>query len=87
LTVIVLTILSFSLYTLFCSYIGVLKMSRAETHPSMQTGALLWVIGALFAVLEPAFILFTIGLTVVGAVALSAWPLYTFLTLRDARRY
>jgi hypothetical protein len=30
--------------------------------------------------LEPALILFTIGLTVVGAVALSAWLFYTFLT-------
>jgi hypothetical protein len=87
LTIIVLTILSFSLCILFCYRIGVLEMSSAEKQASMQTGALLWVIGTLFAVLEPALILFTIGLTVVGAVALSAWLLYTFLTLRDARRY
>jgi hypothetical protein len=87
LTIIVLTILSFSLCILFCYRIGVLEMSSAEKHASMQTGALLWVIGTLFAVLKPALILFTIGLTVVGAVALSTWLLYTFLTLRDARRY
>jgi cobalamin biosynthesis protein CobD/CbiB len=62
-------------------------MSSAEKHASMQIGALLWVIGTLFAVLEPALILFTIELNLVGAVALSAWLLYTFLTLRDARRY
>ncbi|TMI58581.1 hypothetical protein E6H14_05020 [Candidatus Bathyarchaeota archaeon] len=55
LTIIVLTILSFSLCILFCYRIGVLKMSSAEKHASMQIGALLWVIGILFAVLEPAF--------------------------------
>ena len=87
LMIIVLTILSFSLCILFCYRIGVLKMSSVEKHASMQIGALLWVIGTLFAVLEPALILFTIGLNLVGAVALSAWLLYTFLTLRDARRY
>ena len=87
LMIIVLTILSFSLCILFCYRIGVLKMSGAEKHASMQVGALFWVIGTLFAVLEPALILFTIGLNLVGAVALGAWLLYTFLTLRDARRY
>jgi hypothetical protein len=50
-------------------------------------GDLFWVIGTLFLVLEPALILFTIGLQVVGVVALVAWLLYTFFTLRDARRY
>src|SRR2546422_7302887 len=86
LTIIVLTIL-FSLCILFCYRIGVLKMKSAEKHASMQIGAILWVIGTLFAVLEPALRLFTIGLNLVGAVALSAWLLYSFLTLRDARRY
>ena len=54
---------------------------------SVQTGALFWLIGTLFAVLEPALILFTVGLTVVGLVALAAWLLYAFFTLRDARAY
>jgi len=50
-------------------------------------GALLWIIGTLLVVLEPGLILFTIGLTIVGVVALGAWLLYTFFVLREARRY
>jgi len=62
-------------------------MTMTERRASMQTGALLWIIGTLLVVLEPALILFTIGLAVVGVVALGAWLLYTFFVLRDARRY
>jgi len=87
LTTVVLTILSFSLCILFCYRIGVLKMSSVEKRASIRTGTLFWVIGTLFLVLEPALILFTIGLATVGVVALVAWLLYTFFTLRDARRY
>ncbi|HEV2119391.1 MAG TPA: hypothetical protein VGS11_04715 [Candidatus Bathyarchaeia archaeon] len=84
---VVLTILSFSICILFCYRIGVLKMSSAEKRASMQTGTLFWLIGTLFLVLEPALILFTIGLASVGVVALLAWLLYVFFTLRDARKY
>ncbi|HMB67268.1 MAG TPA: hypothetical protein VKM96_04910 [Candidatus Bathyarchaeia archaeon] len=87
LTIIVLTILSFSLCALFCYRIGAFRMTITEKRASMQTGALLWIIGTLLVVLEPALILFTIGLAVVGAVALGAWFLYTLFVLRDARRY
>ena len=87
LTTVVLTILSFSLCILFCYRIGVLKMGIVEKRASMRMGTLFWVVGTLFLVLEPALILFTIGLQVVGVVALVAWLLYTFFTLRDARRY
>jgi hypothetical protein len=87
LTIIVLTILSFSLCALFCYRIGAFRMTMTERRASMQTGALLWIIGTLLVVLEPALILFTIGLAVVGVVALGAWLLYTFFVLRDARRY
>jgi hypothetical protein len=87
LTIIVLTILSFSLCALFCYRIGVLRMTSTEKQASMQTGALLWIIGTLLVVLEPALILFTIGLTIVGVVAFVAWFLYTLFVLRDARRY
>jgi hypothetical protein len=87
LTIIVLTILSFSLCALFCYRIGVLRMSSTEKRASMQTGALLWIIGTLLVVLEPALILFTIGLTIVGVIAFVAWFLYTIFVLRDARRY
>jgi membrane-bound ClpP family serine protease len=62
-------------------------MTMTERRASMQTGALLWIIGTLLVVLEPALILFTIGLAVVGVVAIGAWLLYTFFVLRDARRY
>jgi hypothetical protein len=84
LIVIVLTILSFSLCIVFCYRIGVLKLSSAEKNSSMQWGALTWIIGTLFVVLEPPLILFTIGLTLVGIVALIAWILYTLVVLRDA---
>ncbi len=87
LTVVVLTIVSFSLSGLFYYRIGVLKMSSIRKHSSMQRGAFFWAVGTLFAVLEPALILFTVGLTVVGLVELSAWLLYTFFILRDARAY
>jgi hypothetical protein len=87
LTTVVLTILSFSLCILFCYRIGVLKMNNAEKRASMRTGTLFWLIGTLFLVLQPALILFTIGLAAVGAVALGASLLYTFFTLRDASRY
>jgi membrane-bound ClpP family serine protease len=62
-------------------------MTMTERRAIMQTGALLWIIGTLLVVLEPSLILFTIGLAVVGTVAIGAWILYTFFVLRDARRY
>src|SRR3989441_12719948 len=49
--------------------------------------ALFWLIGTLLAVLEPALILFTVGLTIVGTIVLGAWVVYALLTLRDARAY
>jgi len=53
----------------------------------MQRGALFWLFETVFIVLEPALILFTVGLTVVGIVALIAWLLYVLITLRDATAY
>lgn len=87
LTIIVLTILTFSLSGLFYYRIGVLKLNTAKKRASMQRGAMFWLLGTLFIVLEPALILFTVGLTVVGIVALIAWLLYVFVTLRDATAY
>ena len=87
LAAIVMTILSFSLCILFCYRIGVLRMSAAEKRASMQTGTLFWLIGTLLLVLEPALILFTIGLSAVGVLALLAWLVYILFTLRDARKY
>src|SRR6267378_4715357 len=84
LTIIVLTILSFSLSGLFYYRIGVLKLSSTKKRASMQRGALFWLGGTLLVILEPALILFTVGLIVVGVVALIAWILYALVTLRDA---
>ena len=87
LTIIVLTILTFSLSGLFYYRIGVLKLSNAKRRLSMQRGALFWLLGTLLVILEPALILFTVGLAAVGIVALLAWLLYTLVTLRDATAY
>ena len=87
LTIVVLTIVSFSMSGLFSYRIGVLKMNNIRKRASMRGAALFWLIGTLLAVLEPALILFTVGLTIVGLVALSGWLLYAFFTLRDARAY
>jgi hypothetical protein len=87
LTIIVLTILSFSLSGLFYYRIGVLKLNTAKKSMSMQRGALFWLFGTLFVLLEPALILFTVGLAVVGSIALIAWIVYALVTLRDATAY
>ncbi len=87
LTIIVLTILSFSLSGLFYYRLGVLKLTTAQKRASMQRGALFWLLGTLSIILEPALILFTVGLTIVGIVALIAWIMYALVTLRDATPY
>ena len=87
LTIIVLTILSFRLSGLYHYQIGVLKLTSAKKRESMQRGALFRLFGTLLVILEPALILFTVGLTSVGVVALGAWLLYTLITLRDATAY
>ena len=87
LTVIILTILTFSLSGLYNYRIGVLKLNTAKKRASMRRGALFWLFGTLLVILEPALILFTVGLTAVGIVALIAWLLYTLATLRDATAY
>ena len=66
LTIIVQTILSFSLSGLYYYRVGVLKLSGTKKRASMQRGALFWLFGILFVLLEPALILFTVGLMVVG---------------------
>ena len=83
LTIIVLTILSFSLSG-HDYRVGVLKLSGTKKRASMQRGALFWLFGTLFVLLEPALILFTVGLMVVVIIALGAWLLYALVTLRDA---
>ena len=53
LTIIILTILTFSLSGLFYYRIGVLKLNSAKKRTSMQRGALFWLFGTLFILLEP----------------------------------
>ena len=86
-TIIVLTILTFSLSGLFYYRIGVLKLNSAKKRTSMQRGALFWLFGTLLIILEPALVLFTVGLVVVGVVALISWLIYVLVTLRDATAY
>ncbi len=76
-----LTILSFSLLGFFYYRIDVLRLSSAKKRASMQRGALFWLFGTLFVLLEPALILFTVGLAVVGVIASIAWLLYALVTL------
>ena len=87
LTIIVLTILAFSLSGLLYYRTGVLNLTNAEKRASMKRGALFWLFGTLLVILEPALILFTVGLTAVAIIALGAWLLYTLVTLRDATAY
>lgn len=87
LIIIILTILSFSLSGLYYYRIGVLRLNTAKKRASMQKGALFWLFGTLFVLLAPALILFTVGLTVVGVVALIGWLLYALITLRDATAF
>src|SRR2546427_5463234 len=85
LTVIVLTIFSFSFSGLYYYQIRVLKMTSAQERASMRNGNLLWVLGTLFAGSEPALILFTVGLVAVALVALSLWLLYIYIIASQFR--
>lgn len=86
LTVVVLSIFSFSFSAVYYYRISLLKMSDTEEHASMQRGTILWVLGTLFVASEPALILFTVGLTVVALVATSLWLLFTSLIVRQFRQ-
>src|SRR5438046_10394638 len=83
LTIIILTILTFSLRGRYYYRVGVRKLSNAKKRASMQRGALFWLFGTLFIILEPALILLTEGVTAVGVVALTAWVFDTLVTLRE----
>ena len=85
LTVVVLSIFSFSFSAVYYYRITLLKMSDAKEHASMRRGTMLWLLGALFTALEPALILFTVGLIAVALVAMSLWFLYTYFVLRQFR--
>jgi hypothetical protein len=60
-------------------------LSSAKKQAYFRRANLFFVLGLLFAVAEPALILFTIGLTLLGLVALTLWLLYTYFIMRQAR--
>src|SRR5256886_11070556 len=76
LTVIVLTIFSFSFSGLYYYQIRVLKMTSAQERARMRNGNLLWVLGTLFGSSVPALILFNVVIAAVAIVALNLSLLY-----------
>ena len=85
LALIVFTIFSFGFSGLYYyGLVGISKMSTAKKQSYFRRANLFFVLGLLFAVAEPALILFTIGLTVLGVVALTLWLLYTYFIVRQA---
>jgi O-antigen/teichoic acid export membrane protein len=86
LALIVFTIFSFGFSGLYYyGLVGISKLSSAKKQAYFRRANLFFVLGLLFAVAEPALILFTIGLTLLGLVALTLWLLYTYFIMRQAR--
>jgi O-antigen/teichoic acid export membrane protein len=86
LALIVFTIFSFGFSGLYYyGLVGISKLSSAKKQAYFRRANLFFVLGLLFAVAEPALILFTIGLTLLGLVSLTLWLLYTYFIMRQAR--
>jgi hypothetical protein len=86
LALIVFTIFSFGFSGLYYyGLVGISKMGTDRKQTYFRRANLFFVLGLLFAIAEPALILFTIGLTVLGLVALTLWLLYTYLIVHQAR--
>jgi len=60
-------------------------MSTAKKQSYFRRANVFFVLGLLFAVAEPALILFTVGLMVLGLAALTLWLLYTYFIVRQAK--
>jgi O-antigen/teichoic acid export membrane protein len=85
LAVIVFTIFSFGFSGLYYyGLVGISKLSITRKQSYFRRANMFFVLGLLFAVAEPALILFTIGLTVLGLTALTLWFLYTYFIVRQA---
>src|SRR2546422_1786299 len=83
---IVFTIFAFGFSGLyFYGLVGISKLSNAKRQLYFRRANLFFVLGLLFAVAEPALILFTVGLTLLGLAALILWLLYTYFIVRQAR--
>jgi len=64
-------------------------MAKASIETKMQLvrrGDLLFVVSLLLATAEPALILFTLGLILVGVVATVLWTLYAIFLIRQGRK-
>jgi O-antigen/teichoic acid export membrane protein len=85
LALIVFTIFSFGFSGLYYyGLVGISKLCTAKKQSYFGRANLFFVLGLLFAVAEPALILFTVGLTVLGLAALFLWLLYTYFIVRQA---
>ena len=85
LALIVFTIFSFGFSGLYYyGLVGISKLSTDKKQSYFRRANMFFVLGLLFAVAEPALILFTIGLTVLGLTALTLWFLYTYFIVRQA---
>ena len=70
-------------------YFEVVAMKKASIETKRQLirrGDLLFVVSLLLATAEPAFILFTLGLTGVGIIATVLWTLYAVFLIRQGRK-
>ena len=70
-------------------YFEVVAMKKASIETKRQLirrGDLLFVVSLLLATAEPAFILFTLGLTGVGIIATVLWTLYAVFLIRQDRK-
>jgi O-antigen/teichoic acid export membrane protein len=75
---IISTIFSFALSgNFYFRIIGIPKISVANKQAYLRRGRALFVLGLVFALSEPALILFTIGLALVGVIATGLWLLFT----------
>jgi O-antigen/teichoic acid export membrane protein len=85
LALIVFTIFSFGFSGLYYyGLVGISKLSTDKKQSYFRRANMFFVLGLLFAVAEPALILFTIGLTALGLTALTLWFLYTYFIVRQA---
>ena len=87
LTASLLTIFLFGISGVY--YFEVVAMAKASVETKtrlVQRGDLLFVVSLLFATAEPALILFTLGLIVVGVIATVLWTLYAVFLIRQGRK-
>jgi len=70
-------------------YFEVVAMKKASIETKRQLirrGDLLFVVSLLLATAEPALILFTLGLILVGVIATVLWTLYAVFLIRQGRK-